>query len=60
MFDKMDHTVIAADDLRELLDALKAMTNLARQWDRFNGQPDGENDEIEVAKSILEEWGETI
>lgn len=60
MLDKMDHTTIDNTDLRDLIQSLKAMTNLARQWERFNGEPDSTTDEIENAKAILEQWGETI
>jgi hypothetical protein len=60
MLDKMDHTTIDNTDLRDLLESLKAMTNLARQWERFSGDPDSTTDEIETAKAILAEWGEEI
>lgn len=60
MLDRMDHTAIDNTDLRDLLESLKAMTNLARQWERFSGEPDSTTDEIENAKAILEEWGETL
>ena len=60
MLDKMDQTVIDNSDLRDLLESLKAMTNLARQWERFSGEPDSTTDEIESAKALLAEWGETL
>jgi hypothetical protein len=60
MLDKMDHTTISNTDLRDLVASLKAMTNLARQWERFTGEPDSTTDEIETAKGLLEEFGETL
>jgi hypothetical protein len=60
MLDRMDQTVIDNTDLRDLLESLKAMTNLARQWERFSGEPDSTTDEIESAKAILEQWGEAL
>lgn len=58
--DRMDHTTISNADLRDLVASLKTMTNLARQWERFNGHPDSTNDEIETAKAILAEHGEEL
>ena len=45
-------------DQKRTMEHLRLVTNLARQWERFNGQPDSTTDEIEAAEDFLEASGD--
>jgi hypothetical protein len=62
MLDRMSKTVVDSDMLADreaeraaLIDALEKMTNLARQWERFNGTPASTTPEIEEAIRLIKE-----
>lgn len=60
--DRMRQSVVDNEWLQEreaereaLIHALEKMTNLASQWERFNGEPTSTDPEIESAKQLLAE-----
>ena len=62
MLHKMNKEIVDADWLAEreaertaLIGALENMTNLAAQWERFNGVKDGSHPDIEAAKRLIVE-----